>query len=168
MIRAAAAAVRADLEATESPHALLGFLTITHPLLAPPIRIVSDIFDYEMGGANYKGLPFEVEVLNDSEAMPEARLRVQNIDRRIGEALLAIRDRARVKLEVISAADFDLTVEPRVPTGAPAVIHGFDHLELVDVEANPIEVTGRLILRDYAQEPCGLNATQSRCPGLFR
>jgi hypothetical protein len=168
MSRASALPVRDDLESVASPHALLAFLTLTHPRLAEPIRVVSDVFDYIWAGETYIGLPFGFQILSDNEGPPSTQIRIQNVDRRIGQALRTVPDRATVRVDVLSSADFDLSVDPRTEVGTPAAIYAFRHFELVDVEVNAVEITGRVFLRDYAQEPWGRSATQSRCPGLFR
>lgn len=168
-MRAIPAAARQSIESEASPDAILGFLTITHPALVEPIRIVSDVLDYVRSGVTWTGMPFGFSPVSDEEGPPAAELTVQNIDRRIGEILRALPDRATIQLEVLSSADFDLSVEPRQEIGTAAVIYGYSRFELVDVSVSPIEVTGRLMLRDPTQEPWpGTSATQSRLPGLFR
>jgi len=162
--------IAADLRSQASPHALLGFLTITHRNLSAPIRVVSDAIDYVVDGETFIGCPFEFQLLTDDEQHPTTQLRVQNVDRRIGEAIRTVTDRAVVQLEARSTADFDLSVIPRVEAGTgSSVLYGFRHFDLVDVTVTPIEVTGTLMLRDYTQEPYpGLRATQTRCPALYR
>ncbi len=160
--------IRTDFESATSPDALLPFLTIRHRALAQPIRVVSDVMDYLVGPDLFTGMPFEVTVLPDEDAAPRAQLRVQNVDRRIGEALRAITDRARVLIEVRSTADFDLIQDPRAMI-EDAPIYAARHLELVDVTVTAIDATGTVFLRDFSQEPWpGVRATQSRSPGLFR
>lgn len=168
MTRSTALPARDDLESVASPHALLAFLTVDHPRLAEPIRVVSDVFDYEWAGNTYVGLPFEFSILSDNEGPPATQIRMQNVDRRIGAALRTVPDRATVRVDVLSSADFDLSEDPRLEVGTPAAIYAFRHFELIDVDVNAVEITGRVFLRDYAQEPWGRSATQSRCPGLFR
>lgn len=166
--RSISAAVRAGLDAPETPHALLAFLTITHPGLSAPIRVVSDVMDYSVGGQTFIGMPFDYQLLTDTDAAPTTQIRMQNVDRRIGVALRQIKERARLRLEIRSSADFDLSVDPRTEI-ASSTIYAFDSFELVDVTVDAAEITGRVMLRDYAQETWpGLRATQSRCPALFR
>ncbi|MDF2140861.1 DUF1833 family protein [Paenirhodobacter sp. CAU 1674] len=168
-MRPISAAVRAGLEREASPDALLAFLTVTHPRLVEPIRLVSDVFDYLRDGQTFVGLPFGFVAVTDEERAPVTQLTVQNVDRRIGEALRTMPDRATVQLEVLSSADFDLSANPRVPLGALAPIYAIRHFQLIDVTATVTEITGTLMLRDYSQEPWpGQSATQSVCPGLFR
>lgn len=162
--------IRRDLQAEASPNALLGFLTIWHRNLIEPIRVVSDPVDYVVGGLQFIGCPFEFQLLTDEDRAPQTQIRIQNVDRRIGEALRAVTDRATVQLEARSTADFDLSVMPREELpGGSSVIYGFRHFDLIDVTVTPLEVSGTLMLRDYTQEPWpGKRATQSRTPGLFR
>lgn len=170
MSRTITPAIRSDLQAQSSPHALLGFLTITHRNLIEPIRVVSDPLNYVIGGVEFIGCPFEFQLLTDEDQPPMTQVRVQNVDRRIGEAIRTVTDRAQVMLEARSTADFNLAVIPRVELpGGSSVIYGFRHFDLIDVTVTPLEVTGTVMLRDYSQEPWpGKRATQSRCPGLFR
>lgn len=163
------AATRAALEQAQAPDALLAFLTIEHPSLSQPIRVVSDVLPYVFGGAQYEGMPFEFQLLAEDETAPTTQLRIQNVDRKIGAALRRATDRATVRIDILSSADFDLTQIPRVELSAATPIYGFRYFELVDVQVDAIEISGRVFLRDYSQEPWpGVLATQSRCPGLFR
>jgi hypothetical protein len=170
MSRDISADILSDLQAASSPHALLGFLTITHRNLVTPIRIVSDPLSFIVDGQKYIGCPFEFQLLTDEDGPPVTQIRVQNVDRRIGEALRQVTDRATLALEARSTAEFDLSVVPRVEVASgSSVIYGFRFFDLVDVTVTALDVTGTLMLRDYAQEPWpGKRATQSRCPALFR
>jgi hypothetical protein len=161
--------VREALEREATPHAMLAFLTIEHPTLAEPIRLVSDVMDYVWGAETWIGMPFDFAQLTDEDGAPSAEIRVQNVDRRIGKALRALPDRATLRLDILTSADFDLSVDPRVEVGTALPVYSFSHVELVDATVNAIEVTGRVFLRDPTQEPWpGVSATQTRCPGLFR
>lgn len=168
MSRAEAVARRADLEQTDAPDAILGFLTISHVGLAEPIRVVSDASDYLLGGERFVGLPFGFQVLTDTDEIPRTQLTVQNVDRRLGEAVLAMRGRAEVAVELRSSADFDLSVHPRVPLGAATPIYAFRKLTLRDVTVTATELTGTVMLHDYTTEPWpATRAIEARLPGLF-
>lgn len=169
MSRVIDATARAALEAPESVDALLAFLTITHPALPDPIRVVSDVMDYLVGGLSFKGLPFGFGILSDTEGPPMTELRMQNVDQRIGRSLLGLNDRAKVKLEIRTSADFDLSQDPRVEIPGGSVLYEFADFDLIDVTATAADISGRVMLRDYSQEPWpGQRCTQSRMPGLFR
>lgn len=163
------ATARENLQRPNAPDAVLAFLTIEHPNLVEPIRVVSDVLDYSWQDEIWIGLPFGFRLVTDDDAPPTTVLRVQNVDRKLGAALRTLPGRASCRVDVLSSADFDLTVVPRVPLGEVTPIYGLKHFELVDVTVTAIEVSGTLMLRDYSQEPWpGVSATQSRCPGLFR
>lgn len=169
MSRDIPAATRQTLEQSQSPDAILAFLTVTHPNLDTPIRVVSDVFGYIWGGETYVGIPFDARPVTDTDEPPYTELRIQNVDRRIGQALIDARDRARVALSLLSSADFDLTVVPRTEIGTAAEIYAFSQFELVDVRANTLEIVGRAVLRDFSTEPWpGIAGTQDRLPGLYR
>ncbi len=168
MSRTIPAAVAADLERSSGPDALIWFLTIRHGNLGEPIRVVSDVYDYLVDGDLYTGIVFDAQALTDTDQAPSAQLRVPNVDRRIGQALKDAAGRATVEAVARTTADFDLSLDPREPVGTPATIYAFSHFDLVDVEVNAAEITGRLMLADYTQEPWpGGGATADRCPGLF-
>jgi len=169
MSRATAIAARAALENPAAPDALLGFLTITHPSLAAPLRVVSDVMDYMQGGNTFIGIPFGYKLLTDNDAPPRSQLRLSNVDRKIGQALRALSGRATVQLQLMSSADFDLSQDPRTEIGTAAEIYGFRYFSLVNASVSATEVTGELILQDYSVEPWpNVRATQDRLPGLFR
>lgn len=159
-----------DLQDPGSPNALLAFLTLTHRNLPEPIHVVSDPTAFEFDGVYWHGCPFGFELLTDEDQAPVTQLRVQNVDRRIGEAIREAAGRVQVALEVRSTEDFDLSQIPRVPIGSVSPpVYGFRHFDLIDVTVTAIDVTGTVMLRDYTQIPWpGLSATQSRTPGLFR
>lgn len=167
--RSIPASVEADLERSSSPDALLAFMTITHSAMSEPIRVVSDVFDYVKGGFTYTGIVFGFRILNDQDNLPEAEIRVANVDRRIGQALRASNERANLALEICSSSEFDLSVEPRTEIATAANVYAFQQYELADVNVDAAELRGRVILRDYAQEPWPyVRATHRFCPGLFR
>ena len=169
MSRVIDADVLAGLEAPESPDALIAFLTVSHLLLPEPIRVVSDVMDYMAGGYLFTGLPFEFGILTDSEGPLMTELRMQNVDARIGRALLGLNDRANVALEIRSSTDFDLSVDPRTELPGGSAIYAFTGFDLIDVKVTASDVSGRVMLRDYSQEPWpGTRCTQSRMPALFR
>lgn len=169
MSRIEAEAQRLTLEQEVAPHALIAFLTIEHPALADPIRVVSDVMSYQVGGLTYEGIPFGIKPLTDNEVGPRTQLIVQNLDRRIGEALRRSEVRASVELVLRSSADFNLSVDPRTEITSTAPIYGFRHFELVNVKGDVLQLVGDVELADFSVEPWpNVRATQDRLPGLFR
>ena len=169
VVRTLPAAVRQDLEGPSGEYAYLGFLTIRHSGLDAPLRLVSDQFAYVYDGQQYTGMPFEWTLVTDNDSAPEARLVVQNVDRRIGRALRKLNERAQLSLVILSSGDFDLSQDPRQEVGTASVVYAYAHFELSGIEANTIEVSGRVVLYDPSSEPFPVvRATEDRCPGLFR
>ncbi|PTV94014.1 uncharacterized protein DUF1833 [Rhodobacter aestuarii] len=160
---------RQSLEATESVHTILAFVTIEHPNLIEPMRVVADCMDYLRDGYLWQGLLFGFTLPTDGDEAPSCRLTVPNVDRRIGMALRQLADRATVTLEICSSADFDLSLDPREPKGTVMPVIAPTKWDLVDIDCNVAELTGRLMIRDFSQEPFpSVFATQDRLPGLFR
>lgn len=161
--------LRRVLDLQESGEAILGFLTISHDDLATPIRVACDGVDYVRLGETWTGFPFKFAILSDGEATPKTQIEVQNVDRKIGDALKAITSPARVQIDIIAASEFDQTVEPRVALGTPLVAYSAKHLFLVNVSVDAGTVTGDVVSWDYTQTTWpARRATQDRFPGLFR
>lgn len=160
---------RREIERQESGEEVLCFLTISHPEMNDPIRVVNDPEYFIYGGNEFIGFPFQFEVLSDGDRAPEARLVVQNVDSRIGETLLGLVDPPRVKIEVLALSSFDTSVKPRTEIGTASVEYSADGLYLKDIEGSAMEISGRLINFDYAQTVWPWPpATQTRCPGLYK
>ena len=160
---------RREIDREESQQVYLTFLTISHPSLADDERVVADGADFILGGKTFTGFEFSLPILTDTNRPPVAQLKIQNVSQRIGEVLREIDQPATLKLEVIPASEFNLTVDPRTEIGTAARTYVADQLTLVGVEADPMFITGRLQTRDYSQEQWpGVMASQAAFPGLFR
>lgn len=162
------ASVRADIEREANSDALLVFITITHPDLLEPIRVVNDPENFTLSGALHVGFEFRIELLSDNDSPPTARLTIQNVDRRIGDTLLRTVNPPRIELQIVAASEFDTTVSPRTELGTAARIYRAQHLYLTDVSGDKLQVSGTLRSFDYTQETWpALRATEARYPGLY-
>lgn len=157
----------AALNDEASGDAILTFASVSHPLLGTPMRVVADHLPYVWRGHEWSPVLFEFETVQDDDRAPQARIVLPAIDRRIARALLALPERARISVWALSASDFDLSVEPRVPLDDPVPLMDLLNYDLVEVQGTVSEAQGTLVLRDYTQEPAQLRATESRFPGLF-
>jgi len=158
-----------ELQRQSSQEAVLAFVTISHEDITDPIRVVTDTKDFVYDGYTWTGFWFDIQILSDNERPPETRIRVANVDRKVGSALKAIVSPARFKIELLPLSDFDTTVEPRTLISSANVAYTADHLYLIDIESDDLEVTGRIVSWNYVQELWpGVRATQARCPGLYR
>jgi hypothetical protein len=89
----------AALQRVNDGQGLLLLLSIEHPALSGPVRVVSDTRSVESGGITYTPLPFAIMLPNDkSKEVPRARIQIDNVGREItgelerlppGAALLA-------------------------------------------------------------------------------
>lgn len=166
--RSIPAAALADIESEAPLDALLPFLLVEHPNLSDPIRVVSDHFDYYWGGSLWSGVIFDAVPLTDENRPAGAELIVQNVDRRIGQALEKANEPPRVSLWLLSSASFDLSVNPRTELGVTTPIYGFTEFDLKDVRADVSTISGTVGLRDFATEPWPfVRATIDRAPGLW-
>jgi hypothetical protein len=161
--------IRRQIEQTDSSDVLLAFVVVEHENFSTPLRVVNDVIDYHLDGELYTGILFGFKLLPDGEENPSTDVVMSNVDRRIGRALRPLSGRARVSLSIYSSSDFDLTQNPREPVGSPSLIYQFNRFELVEVDHNETEVTGKLILRDPSQEQWpGISLTKERSPGAWR
>jgi hypothetical protein len=151
-------AARRAIYAPETGEVFLVLLTITHPSLPAPIRVVANSEDIVSEGLTYQRFPFEVTLPPESEdSPPSVKLRIANADREIVRAVRSVSGEAmkaelRVVLasspDVIEAGPYEFTI--RQPT--------FD--------ASFVEATLRF--EEILSEPYPADAfTPSRFPGLF-
>ena len=133
-------------------------LVIDHAAFATPFRFVSDIEDLVSGGDTYTAFPFQIVYPQDDDRDPQATLRIQNVDDRIGSTLLALDiDAVSLTLRIVLASSPD-TVEAE-----------WSNFELVDVEIGAMFITGRIVVRGQLTEPCpGRVLTTLISPVLFR
>lgn len=172
MTRNVTSVFRLSAEASFADEVDLCFLTISHPTLLEPIRINSDTKDFIYGGETFTGFPFDFELLTDDEQPPTARLAIQNVDPRIGDTIRSLSAAARLKIELLSSADFNTAVDPRTEIGGSpgtTVVYSADKLFLTNVTVDIMTISGTIQGWDYLQRVWpGQRATQASFPGLFR
>lgn len=171
MPRSVSLSFRHAVEAQHTDDVDLIFATITHPQLVEPVRVVNDTKDFIRDGVTFVGFPFDIQLLSDDDNPPKAQLEIQNVDRRIGQTILPLTTPPRLKIELLSSADFDLTVVPRVALGSPGPSPEYvaDFLFLQNVQVDALTVSADIVGWDYTQVAWpSVRATQSRLPGLFR
>jgi len=119
----------------------LSLLTFTHAKLDTPIRVVLNTKDIVSNGNTFIAYPFEVKYPSDNEGVPEADLRIANVDTSIGDSLNGLIDAMGVKLESVLEATPDV------------VDSVWDHFELINVNTNAMVVTGKMVVRSRVTEP---------------
>jgi hypothetical protein len=158
-----------DLNRETSAHALIGFVTITHPSLpGGALRYVTDVVGYVWGGQEYTPIGgIDLPQADDVDNEPRIRVTVPNIEREVGQVLRTAGSRLKVSLSLLSTADFDLTVTPRAEIDTGPSIYTLSEFEVVEADFDDMMADLSLILRDYATEPYGIYATPSLLPGIY-
>lgn len=134
----------------------LCLMTITHPSLPQPIRVVNNNEDITSRGNLFQNFPFEIELPGeDPDSPPRARLRIDSTDRTIVNAIRTISSPPVITLEVILASQPN-TVEI-----------AFDGLTLREVTYDVRSVSGELVFESIFTEPITTQMTPSRFPGMF-
>lgn len=136
--------------------AWLVLLTIAHPTLSQPIRLVNNNEDITSRNHVYTALSFEVELPNaDPDSPPKARLRIDNVSREIIKTIREIQSPPTITLEVILASQPN-TVEVT-----------YTDMTLRNVDYDVASVSGDLSFESIFTEPITYTMTPSRFPGLF-
>ena len=75
----------------ETEQIWLVLLTLTHPDLEGPLRLVRDNVDIRSGGNLFNAFAFDIELPTDEEGkVPRGKLRIDNVDKQIVDAVIAI------------------------------------------------------------------------------
>lgn len=166
------------MEQSSSGEPNLLFVEISHETLSETIHLVVDGADYAVNGKTWSKSFFELDLLTDAETPPQAKFRFPNVDRTAITMLKAVTSPCRVSFALLSAAFFDLSVEPRVVkpgetvtwSRAPAgdLIYLASALFLTDITADQAQVEGTLRSWDYRQETWpDKRVTQALLPGAY-
>lgn len=141
----------------ETGEAFLILLTFEESSLPEPIRVVNNPTDIVSGGDIYQAFPFEITLPDEGEdRAPTARLRIDNVDRSIVQAVRNAVDPIIVTMEIIRADDPD-TIEVSFPD-----------FELREVTYDALIVEGRLLLKSLRRRQYPADTfSPSGFPGLF-
>lgn len=157
MARALTLAARQSLTAQETDELWLILLTIEADGLAEPIRVVNDRQDLYSRGARYVAYPFELALPgDDGETVARVTIRIDNVDRRIVEALRTATGLPRATIEVVRRA-------------APDVVEaGPFSMTIAEARADALTVEAECVFEDVldAAFPAG-QYTPADYPGLF-
>jgi hypothetical protein len=142
--------------AQHADEVFLVLLTIAHETLADPFRFVRNRVRVTSRGNEFLASHFEIELPNDGADVPQARITVANVDRRIGQTLQAIVTPPSVTIELVLGSTPD-TVE-----------RSWSQFQLTEVTWDALTVQGTLTRIAYWDEPWPyIRVTPSRFPGLF-
>lgn len=109
MPRTVSATLRSAAYAQQTSECPLVLLTIDHPDLAAPIRVVADAQGVTSGGDDYVAYPFAIALPDDADdKVPSTRLVIDNVDRQIIQAIRSIGSAATLTMQVVLASDPDV------------------------------------------------------------
>lgn len=149
-------AQRRNLDSRRSSDPYLFLLTVTHPMLATPLRIAKNAEAVASQGFTFAKGWFEVDVPADRSEPPQGRLSVPNVDREIAAIVLGLRTAPRIRLQAVLASDPD------------SVIEDYNHLYLREITGDARVLSGRLDSWRAVTEPWPARlATQARFPAVW-
>jgi hypothetical protein len=109
--RTLSAAARQSMFGSETDQVWLLLLTINHQSLSEPIRVVRNFTQITSRGNIYIAMAFDIELPGDDpDNLSQVRLRIDNVDRSIVEAIRQMDSPATCEIEVVLASSPD-TVE---------------------------------------------------------
>jgi len=143
--------------AQRTDEVILLLLTITHPDMEMPIRVVNDLQSIMSRGNKFIAFPFEINLPEEtSEQLSKVTLRIDNVDRLIVYSLRTLSSAPEVTLEAILATSPDI------------VEAGPFNMTLRDVKYDALVVEGTLYFEDLLNEPYpGDSFVPAHFPGLF-
>lgn len=152
------------MTAGQSGTPTLVLLTITHPDLETPLRIVNNTENVTSGGNTFTGMGFEIALPDNSEgAAPRARLRIDNTSQWLTPTIRGL------------SGQFQVTIEIAIPSNIAASPPEYNNVEvsflpmdLVDVQWDAATVEGSLTYENIANNkfPAG-SFTPYDFPGMF-
>lgn len=160
MSRAISAPILTSMMAQESPDGYVILLTFTHPTLMDPIRVASSQLDFRSNNETYLACPFQVDAPADSaEAPPQVQLSIQNVDRRIVQAVRSIPP---------GAGEMAVTMAVVTERFPDTVEFGPFHFTMKSATYNRLVVTGELSFENILSEPASwARFTPNDHPGMF-
>lgn len=156
-MRSTSVLFRAAVFAQETKEVILLLLTLSHPDLVTPIRVVNDFQPITSQGWTYAAFPFEITLpWQKEDQIPTMSLKIDNVDRQIVTAVRNLQGLIDAELRVVLASQPD-TVELT-----------FEGFQMKQVTYNALTVEGDLRLEELEREPFPQHAfTPALFPGAF-
>lgn len=148
---------RADLFSDRVSGLYVFLVEIQHPAIDPPIRIVVDNEGLTALGHDWMAGQISLLAPSEVDGARSARITVQNVDRRIGDAARQMVTPATVYFRVVERSDPDV-IEVEYPP-----------LHIANITGDAIAVTGDLVSILNPLNPArNARATKDTAPGAFR
>jgi hypothetical protein len=130
------------LYAPETAESFLILLTVSHANLSVPLRVTNNAQDIISRSNTFVAYPFELSLPDDQDQRPpRARLKIDNVDRQIVQAIRGLSSAPTVLIEIIRAASPDV-VEAR-----------FQDFRLSNITYDSHVIEGDLTIEDFTAEP---------------
>ena len=136
----------------------LVLLTLDHPTLPEPARVVNNLVDVVSRGETYIACPFTISLpTQDDRGMPEAQLQIENVSQTLIKIIRTVDSEVSVKIEIVR---FD----------APDTVEqSFEDFALKSARADLTTIQGTLGLSDAILTAVPIYTfSPSFFPGLFR
>lgn len=153
-----------SLFAQDTAHAWMPALVFRPPVVDGHdfgvTRIVADTVPHTYGGHLFEAFPFELTLAPDTEdTTPQARVRIDNVDRRLVEALRTLTEPPPIDLYVFRVA----------PNGEVSAELGPSEFHLLAITMDALVIEGTLGFNvDFLNEPATRDTfTPAVAPGIF-
>ena len=158
MARVYTSEFKSTLAQVSAPEATLVLLTINHPELATPVRVVNDTQDLVSNGDTYIAMPFRCTLPDDFEnQLPKARLSVDNI----GKELM-------YWIETSNGGNGSTVTMSQVMRSRPDTIEWSITMNLYNVSCTMQEVSGELGYENlFSRKAIQLQYRPNTAAGLF-
>ncbi len=145
------------LYAESTTEVVLLLLTIAHPNLVTPIRVVNNLEPITSQGYTWAAFPFEISLPAESDdQIPVMTLRIDNVDRQIVTAVRNLQGAPDITVDIVVASQPDVV---------EATFVGF---KLKNVSYDNLVVEGEMRLEEFLSEPYPQHRfTPHLFPGLF-
>lgn len=131
-------------------------ITLSHPSLAQPIRVVTNSENVTSNGNEFLAGRLDVTPPNISEGRPTASISIANADREIGIAAMTLLTPATITLQVVDVSDPD-TIDIEYPP-----------MRLMNVQGDDMAITGELHGQlTYRESWPKVQATKAIAPALY-
>lgn len=168
-MRSISAAIRNELEASQSGDFPVVFAEITEGGLSIPVKVTSDTQNYVLSGSTWVGWSFDLTLPSDEEDQSKARISIQNVDSYMVSQLMEIATPLRISLKIFMRSQFT-TADPAVAIGSPDPVMNFRRtLYITNVQITDELIIGDVVGDDFSVEPWPYGrVTRARFPGHYR
>lgn len=162
MSRALSTKLRRQLFNPYRDEVIRALITLEHDDFPEPLRFVSgdprELASLTSNGNVFQTFPFNFSILTESEGQPEAFLSIANVDDRIGSTVLEL-----------SSVNIKLTIQLVLTDTPDTIEYEATNLDLVEVQVDALQITGKIMVRGLATEPCpGRTLSPLVSPVFFR